>query len=394
MPTDFPQAASAPTERLAWRRAAIGCEAAAVLAWFLLVLRDQYGVASLQAYYQVTFDALFLAAIAATAIARALGRRSAAAGRLFALRLVLAVSMTVLAVVGAEYVARFQFRRARTSGNAGDYIARSSRWSPGPSNSLGFRDREIPPKSAGRYRIVVVGDSFTWGQGIERDERFSNLIEQALGPRYEVFNFGIPGDNMPEHLTRLTQALAVSPDYVLLQLYINDFETPEMRRPHSYPLLPASLDRQLEQSSQLYPLIQGQWTHFQESVGISESYDHYMERNLRDTNAPNAREAYGQLHEFFDRARAAGVPAGEVLFPATDELGPHGTAYPFGYLHDGVRQTCTDEQIQCLDLLPLFSTFPDPRALWVSPFDAHPNAMANRRAADTILQAFASRWQH
>jgi lysophospholipase L1-like esterase len=391
MPTDPPDA---PAGWRAWRAVAIGCEAAAVLAWLLLVLRDQYGVESLEPYSQVTFDELFLAAIAGAAIARAVGRRNAAARRMFVLRLVLALGMTVVALIGAEYLARFQFRRARTSGNAGDYVARSSDWSPGPYNSLGFRDREVPPKSAARYRIVVVGDSFTWGQGIEREERFSNLVEQLLGPRFEVFNFGIPGDDMPEHLTRLAQALAVSPDFVLLQIYTNDFETKEMKRPRSYPLLPEPLDSRLLARSLLYLLMQQQWTRFQEMVGISESYVHYMERNLRDPDAPNGREAFGQLREFFDRAHSAGVPAGAVLFPATDALGPKGTAYPFGYLHDGVRRICTDEHVRCLDLLPLFSTFRDPRALWVGPFDAHPNATANRRAAYEILHAFAPAWQH
>jgi lysophospholipase L1-like esterase len=390
MPTDPP---NAPSERRAWRRVATGCETAAVLAWLLLVLRDQYGVRSLQAFNQVSFDELFLASIAGAGIARALGRRSAAAGRMFALRLVLVVGMTVVALVSAEYLARFRFRRAGTSQNAGDYVARRGGWSAGPSNSLGFRDRDIPPQSAARYRIVVVGDSFTWGQGIERAERFSDLLEHFLGPRYEVFNFGLPGANMPEHLTRLTQALAVSPDFVLLQLYPNDFETREMERPRPYPLLPDPLDSRLAGASLLYGLTNGQWTRLQEIVGISETYTHYMERNLRDGNAPNAREAFGQLREFFVRARAAGVPAGAVLFPASDASGPNGTGYPFGYLHDAVRQVCTDEKVPCLDLLPMFSTFRDPRAAWVSPFDAHPNAMANRRAAYEILRAFGSVWQ-
>src|ERR1700680_3030281 len=196
MPTD---PLNAPSERRAWRLVETGCEVAAVLAWLLLVLRDQYGARSLQAFNQVSFDELFLASIAGAAVARALGRRSAAAGGAFALRLVLVVGMTVVALVSAEYLARFRFRLAHTSQNAGDYIARRGGWSPGPSNSLGVRDRDIPPQSASRYLIVVVGDSFTWGQGIEQAERFSNLLEQFLGPRYEVFNFALPGDKMPEH---------------------------------------------------------------------------------------------------------------------------------------------------------------------------------------------------
>src|SRR4029077_14201095 len=202
-------------------------------------------------------------------------------------------------------------------------------------------------------------------QGIEQAERFSNLLEEFLGSRYEVFNFALPGDKMPEHLIRLTQALAVSPDFVLLQLYPNDFETREMERPRPYPLLPPPLDSRLGGASLLYGLTNGQWARLQDIVGITESYTHYMERNLRDANAPSAREAFGQLREFFVRARAAGVPAGEVLFPATDAAGPNGTGSPFAPLLVAVRQVCTDDHVRCVDLLPLFSSFRDPRAAWV-----------------------------
>ncbi len=317
------------------------------------------------------------------------------AGHLLGLviRVVLLCVTTLAALVGAEYVLRFQYRHARTSGNAGDYIAKNSGWSPGPSNSLGFREREIPAKSQ-RYRIVVVGDSFTWGQGIERDERFSNRLERMLGPSYEVLNFGIPGDNMPEHLIRLEPALSVSPDFVLLQLYINDFETREMVRPNPYPLLPGALGREFEGSSIFYGLMQNQWTTVQGVLGLSETYVHYMARNLRDPDASSARQAFGQLREFFERARADGVPAGAVLFPATDSLAARGRAYPFGYLHQGVRELCTAERVPCLDLLPAYSTFADPRAMWVSPFDAHPNSEANRLAADEMLRQFKTAWHH
>jgi hypothetical protein len=377
-----------------WARIASVFQAIAILTFLLLVLRDQYGVPSLQACDPVTFDAWFLGAVIVAAIARALARRSAAEGRLFLFRLGALTIVTLLAVMGAEYAARLQFRHARTSGNAGDYIAHSGAWSAGPSNSLGFRDREVPPTTPGKYRIVVVGDSFTWGAGIEREERFSNLLEQFLGPRYEVFNFGIPGDNMPEHLGVLERALAVHPDFVLLQLYVNDFETQNMHRPNSYALLPASLDSRLSQSSLLYDLLQDKWSQIQEAVGISEGYVHYMNANLSDRDGPNSREAFGNFKLFFERARAAGVPAGSVFFPETDALGPHGTAYPFHYLHEGVQRACADERVTCLDLLPLFSTFEDARAVWVSPFDAHPNARANRLAAYEILKAFAPAWQH
>ncbi len=308
------------------------------------------------------------------------------------LRVVFVLVVTLLALVGGEFALRFVFRHAATSGNARDFVGQHG---PAPAirvNNVGFRDRDVPPKSD-KYRIAVVGDSFTWGQGVEEKDRFSDLIEQALGTGYEVFNFGRPGDNMPEHLDVLAQALAIQPDFVLLQLYINDWETASMERPRSKPLLPESWDRVLERRSILYDLLRNQWDAVQEKIGVTDSYAKYMERNLKDPNAPNAKQAYGQLAEFIDRARAAHVDVGVVLFPAPDSLGPRGRDYPFGYLHQGTARVCADQQTPFLDLLPTYSTVDDPTTLWVSPFDAHPNAMSNRMAADAIVKSFRSVWQ-
>ena len=313
--------------------------------------------------------------------------------RIAALRLAIVLPAVAVSLVAAEYTARFMFRNAHSSGQAGDFVAARGGGPAIVSNHLGFREREIPPRSPDRYRIVVVGDSFTWGQGIEEGERFSNLLEGSLGPGYEVFNFGRPGNDMPGHLDVLEEALPVSPDFILLQLYINDFETPQMTRPQPYPLLPSSLDRDLERGSVLYDLANRQWASWQPTLGIVDSYEQYMARNLRDANAPNARAAFGMLREFIERSHRAGVACGTVLFPAPDAMGPHGSNYPFGYLHYRVSSTCAGEKIRCLDLLPAFSTIEDPRSMWVSPFDAHPNALTNRRAADEILRQFAPIWQ-
>jgi lysophospholipase L1-like esterase len=309
-----------------------------------------------------------------------------------AARLAMMLVVTGASLMCAEVAARFVFRNARSSGHAGDFVAVRGGGPPVVINSLGFREREVPPKSQGHYRIAVVGDSFTWGQGIAADDRFSNLIGASLGPGYEVLNFGWPGNNMPEHLGALDRVLPTSPDFILLQLFINDFETRQMERPQPYPLLPAALDRDLERSSVLYDLLNQQWANAQPALGIVDSYASYMARNLRDEKAPNSRLAFGMLGEFIERARQAGVGVGTVLFPAPDVMGPHGSNYPFRYLHERVQRTCGSEQIYCLDLFHAFSTIEDPRSMWVSPFDAHPNAMANQRAAREILRVFAPVW--
>ena len=356
-----------------------------------MVLRYQYRVAWLSPY-DLSLDLLFLVFVAGVLIARAIERRGPAGAGRIVLRAAVVGVVLVLAIVASEYGARFVFRNVRSSGNTGDFIGRRGGGPPIAVNSLGFRDREVPPKGD-RFRIAVVGDSFTWGQGIEAGERFSNLLEGFLGPKYEVFNFGIPGDNLPEHLMVLERALPTSPDFVLLQLYINDFETPRMERPSSYPLLPGSMNDQLIASSLLYDLLSNQWNQLQAALGISETYPEYMAAHLRNPASPDSQEAFGMLRQFIENCRKAHVGVGIVLFPAPDAMGPHGANYPFGYLHDRVRQVCTDERAPYLDLLPAFSSYANPRSMWVTPFDAHPNAMANKRAAYEMLAAFSGLWR-
>lgn len=62
------------------------------------------------------------------------------------------------------------------------------------TNSLGMRsNRDYPlPRPEGRRRIILLGDSYTAGDGVSNDERYSDRLEQ-LHPHLDVLNFGLPG---------------------------------------------------------------------------------------------------------------------------------------------------------------------------------------------------------
>jgi hypothetical protein len=259
-------------------------------------------------------------------------------------------------------------------------------------NKLGYRDRQVGAKRAGRYRIIVIGDSFTFGDGIEERDRFSNLIQQSLGPKYEVFNFGTRGHNLPQHLRTLDRALTFQPDYLLLQLYENDFETRHMTRPAAHTLNEGT-ERWLLHEFVLYRLVSTASVRLQESLGLSEEYSHYMARHLQDPNSPDAREAFGMLEALVDRSQAAHVAVGTVLFPALWVLG-RGRSYPFDYLHAHVGAICREKAITCVDLYDEFAHDEHPERLWVNPFDSHPNAEANHRAARVMLDTFGPVWRH
>jgi hypothetical protein len=354
-----------------------------VAAWAVLVLYYEYQVAWLGAHV-IAADAFFLLGLAGIVVTRSVERRGAAHVASVALRFAFSLVVLAGALCVAEVGVRFTFRGLVE---------------PTPAvslNSLGFRDREIGPKDPHRYRIAVIGDSFTFGNGVEEPDRFSNLIQGYLGSRYEVLNFGHPGNNLPEHLDELDLVLKMQPDFVLLQLYENDFETPDMmqHRPRDYTLMPDGLDQRMMRSSVLYRLLIDHWNQLQEAAGLAEGYTNYMARHLRDPAAPDAHDTAVLLMTFIERARAAGMPNGGIFFPALYGLGSHGANYPFDYLNDRVQKIYTLEQTPYLDLLPAFLTASDPPSLWVSRFDPHPNAKANHLAAIAILNKFGPIWHH
>ena len=109
-------------------------------------------------------------------------------------KLALLLASVMIAVLLGEVVVRIALKGITTTGDSGSYFAR--RWASEHVhfNSSGFREREFEfTKPRGSYRIAVIGDSYTFGQGIEKAERFSDLLELELGRehrRIEVLNFG------------------------------------------------------------------------------------------------------------------------------------------------------------------------------------------------------------
>ena len=90
-------------------------------------------------------------------------------------------------------------------------------------NSKGLRDREYPYEpEAGRRRILVIGDSFVWGYGVEQPETFPKVLEAAL-PGIDVVNGGVAGYGTDQELLWLrAEGLRYRPQVVILMMCGND----------------------------------------------------------------------------------------------------------------------------------------------------------------------------
>ena len=98
-------------------------------------------------------------------------------------------------------------------------------------SSTGLRDREfVIPKPDDVFRIVVIGDSVTYGLGCPRNETYPKQLEfmlQKIAPhgslRFEVINLGVVGYNIP-HIVELlrTKGLPFEPDLIIYGYVLND----------------------------------------------------------------------------------------------------------------------------------------------------------------------------
>lgn len=89
-------------------------------------------------------------------------------------------------------------------------------------NSLGIRDREIPKEPSKAYRIVAIGDSYTYGWGVAIEQTWLRLVERQLqeaGLDVETVNLGKPGAGPPFYAELAERAIPLlRPNLVLVAM--------------------------------------------------------------------------------------------------------------------------------------------------------------------------------
>jgi lysophospholipase L1-like esterase len=104
-------------------------------------------------------------------------------------------------------------------------------------NALGFRGPDVPFARGAARRLVVLGDSFVWGFGVENDDVFTARLARASRAPLEVVNLGVSGYGTDQELLlwRLLGA-QFQPDDVLLVVtpYTDVFDVTATERYH-YP---------------------------------------------------------------------------------------------------------------------------------------------------------------
>ena len=106
---------------------------------------------------------------------------------------------------------------------------RAVRWLPGDgsylatNDSSGLRQTNIINAEAPRLRILFLGDSFTYGTGVNDAEAFPALVEGAI-PGAKAWNAGNPGTGTDYALKFFPErGASFAADWVVLGFFANDF---------------------------------------------------------------------------------------------------------------------------------------------------------------------------
>lgn len=94
------------------------------------------------------------------------------------------------------------------------------------TNSLGLRDKEYDLTQTDAKRILLLGDSYTFGYGVQAEENFDSVLEEMLqqaGKRFIVMNTGVNGwGTLQQTLYGRDHLEQFRPDVVVITFCGND----------------------------------------------------------------------------------------------------------------------------------------------------------------------------
>jgi lysophospholipase L1-like esterase len=103
-------------------------------------------------------------------------------------------------------------------------------------NGQGFRDDKnyAFKKEEGKERVIFLGDSFTFGIGVENGKTIPKLFEKK--GNYETLNFGSSGYDVGQYFLILKEiGMKYGPDAVVFDIYLgNDIEDVRLSHPYQW----------------------------------------------------------------------------------------------------------------------------------------------------------------
>jgi hypothetical protein len=241
-------------------------------------------------------------------------------------------------------------------------------------------------------RIVMIGDSFTEGQGVPQQHTFSALLDRELGDAVEVINCGRRGHDFPRIYEFFERQLAREPHIAVYGMTLNDAQqSSEFRERQSY-LDDWIMDRRRTiragEEGRLpfwMPRLAALVRDRLESQRVGRETTRWYREMYAEPNRAGWEETQQHVRQMGD---AMGARNGQLLVTLLPLLVQLDEDYPFRGPTRTITEAFSNDEsaarnIRFIDTTPAFLGR-DAAELWVHPADRHPNIAAHRIIADAL----------
>jgi lysophospholipase L1-like esterase len=244
-------------------------------------------------------------------------------------------------------------------------------------------------------RVLVQGDSITWGQGVQREqELFTTRLLTMLRRENldtEMAVLAKPGREIDDHLVQIAKwGQEIDPEIIIYQFFINDVEL-DKNRPRTFRIWRrAFFHRKLLTHSYLWFFLDYNLNQWLPSKNKQSYSDYMLNRFASDTE-----EWKRSISVFRAWAREAKRLTPNVLIVLYPNINSAGRPRPkLLTINNWFGNLCEEQGFEVLDLWQSFGDLKgDVARIKSSIYDGHPSAEVHQRMAESIYKKLVHyRW--
>lgn len=284
-------------------------------------------------------------------------------------------------------------------------------------NPLGHRDQYFPKA---KKRILMLGDSFTFGMNVAQDRTMAAFLQEKLNPEnWDVMNAGVIGYTIGQELIYLREHFdELKPDAVILNAFVANDIT-EQRRNHikrdkkGYPVTinddeVTVIEPGILASKKTIPFwgslaladIFMRWKALIPQKNKNAGYTWAVFLDKEHPSYPSDIKALWQNYELDllkmeNYLNEKHIPFLVVIIPMDVQVDhKYWSKYPNKVFEENefkndlpqkkFKSICEKDTLDCLDLLPIFREYSD-KPLFFAQIDPHFSEEGNQLAADGIF---------
>jgi len=275
-------------------------------------------------------------------------------------------------------------RSSSVPGLSYELVPGSEKFSKGANikiNSYGMRDDEpLHGDVNSECNVLILGDSYTFGFGVEGHETYANVLENLLTSHtshkaVQVLNLGVGGySSRDEALVLKYKGLEWDPELIVIGYVLNDPEIDPIQPLHRY-----FQESKWWQHINIFRLVAKEMNIYDINNLGGGDYIRYL-HNRNGEKWGSVKIAFSDIQEI---ASKNDIPVILIIFPLMK--GGEWENYKYGDLHSQVVNAGENSGFNTVDLTDAYSVYPQ-LSLMIAPGNGHPNALGHKLAADAVYK--------